>query len=197
MTFAPAADQDRKDMTRLADGRDDALNDLMQRHGPKLFHYLIRVLQNESEAGDVLQEAFVRVYQNRTKFDPQQNFSTWLYVIANNLVKDCYRHRTRHPQVSLDAENEQTGGELGEQLPDGASSPSDSLQASERAEVVRKAIAALPDELRIPLILAEYEEKQQAEIAVILNCSVKAVETRIYRARKQLKASLTKLLEAA
>ena len=60
---------------------------------------------------------------------------------------------------------------------------------------MRRAVEALPDELRRPLILAEYEEKQHAEIAVILDCSVKAVETRIYRARQRLRVSLSKLLE--
>src|SRR2546427_2493358 len=97
---------DRTDMQRLASGHEAALNDLMERHGPKLFNYLIRCLQNEEDAADVAQETFVRVYQNRTKFDTSQQFSTWLYAVATNLVKDRYRYRTRHPQVSLDAEKE-------------------------------------------------------------------------------------------
>ena len=61
---------------------------------------------------------------------------------------------------------------------------------------MRKAVAALPEELRQPLILAFYEELPQAEIAAILKCSVKAVETRIYRARQQLRAGLISLLPA-
>ena len=66
----PATDDpDRTAMTRLATGHEAALNDLMERHGEKLFHYLIRCLQNEENAADLAQETFVRVYQNRTKFD--------------------------------------------------------------------------------------------------------------------------------
>lgn len=95
-------------MSRLAAGHDRALNDLMERHAPKLFNYLIRCLRNEDDAADTAQETFVRVYQNRAKFDLRQKFSTWLYTIATNLVKDRYRWRSRHPQVSLDAENEAT-----------------------------------------------------------------------------------------
>src|SRR2546426_9586813 len=103
---APSSDeQDVLDMTELIEGHDAALNDLMERHGPKLFHYLIRCLQNEEDAADAAQEVFVRVYQNRARFDPRQQFSTWLYAIATNFVKDRYRYRARHPQVSLDAEN--------------------------------------------------------------------------------------------
>jgi RNA polymerase sigma-70 factor (ECF subfamily) len=167
----------------------------MERHAEKLFHYLVRALQNEDDAADLAQETFARVYQNRAKFDLRQKFSTWLYAIASNLVRDRYRWRKRHPQVSLDAANEATGNDFGESLPAQNPSPSEMIQARERAEVVRRAVAALPEELRLPLILAEYEEKSHAEIGGILRCSAKAVETRIYRARQQLRASLGQLLE--
>ena len=194
---APSPDElDSADMRRLFSGHDAALNDLMERHGEKLFHYLIRCLRSEDEAADLAQEAFVRVYQHRAKFDAGQKFSTWLYAIATNLVKDRYRWRSRHPQVSLDAENEQTGNSLGEHLTAHDPTPSDCLQADERAEAVRCAVAALPEELRQPLLLAEYEERSHAEIGAILGCTAKAVETRIYRARQQLRASLGELLES-
>jgi len=189
-------ERDRADMRRLASGHEAALNDWMERHGPKLFNYLIRCLQNEEDAADVAQEAFVRVYQNRAKFDTRQRFSTWLYAIATNLVKDRYRYRTRHPQVSLDAENEAMGSDFRESLPERGPTPSDTLAAEERAEMVRRAVAALPEDLRVPLLLSEYEELPHAEIGAIMKCSAKAVETRLYRARQQLRASLGKLLEA-
>jgi RNA polymerase sigma-70 factor (ECF subfamily) len=185
---------DRADMKRLGAGQDTALNDLMERHGEKLFHYLIRCLQNENDAADLAQETFARVYQNRTKFNQRQKFSTWLYAIASNLARDHYRWRTRHPQVSLDATSDGMDGGFGETLPEQKPSPSEKLQAEERAEAVRQAVAGLPEELRIPLILAEYEERSQAEIGEILGCTAKAVETRIYRARQQLRTKLNLLL---
>jgi RNA polymerase sigma-70 factor, ECF subfamily len=188
--MTPGLSDDQIDMARLVAGHDAALNDLMSRHGDKLFHYLIRSLQNEDEAADLAQETFVRVYQHRAKFNPAQKFSTWLYAIASNLVRDCYRSRVRHPQVSLNTKNETSEVELGEQLPDEKLIPSESMQMAERTEAIRKAVAALPEELSTPLILAEYEEMSQAEIGEILECSVKAVETRIYRARKQLRETL-------
>ena len=185
---------DQADMERLLEGREAGLNSLMERHGRKLFNYLIRLLQNEEDAEDAAQEVFVRVYQNRARFDPNQRFSTWLYAIATNLVKDRYRYRTRHPQVSLDAENPATGDEFGENLPETAPTPSESAQAAERAAAVREAVAELPEELRTPLVLSEYEGLSYAEIGEILKCSAKAVETRIYRARKQLRMRLLRLL---
>lgn len=194
---APECDAlDAQDMARLAGGQDTALNGLMDRHAERLFHYLLRSLQDESDAADLAQETFVRVYQNRARFDPRQRFSTWLYAIASNLVRSRYRWRSRHPQVSLDAPHSEDGIELGDRLPDPASTPSQKLESTERAQAVRNAVAALPEELRLPLVLAEYEEKSQAEIAEILDCTVKAVETRIYRARRQLRQSLQPLLKA-
>jgi RNA polymerase sigma-70 factor, ECF subfamily len=188
-------ERDQADMIRLAAGHVASLNDLMERHAGKLFSYLVRCLQNEEDAADAAQETFVRIYQNRAKFDVNQKFSTWFYTIATNLVKDRYRHRTRHPQVSLDAQNEVTGEDFRENLPEHRPTPSESLQAAERAEAVRKAVTQLPEELRVPLILSEYEELSHAEIGEVLKCSAKAVETRIYRARKQLREKLVWLFE--
>lgn len=195
MNPATTDDQDRTDMARLVAGHDAALDELMERHAGKLFHYLIRSLQNEEDAADLAQETFVRIYQNRAKFDASHKFSTWLYAIATNLVKDRYRYRTRHPQVSLDAENEATGESFRESVPENNPTPSESLQGLERAEAVRKAVGQLSEELRTPLILAEYEELSHAEIGAILACTPKAVETRIYRARKLLRETLGWLLE--
>jgi RNA polymerase sigma-70 factor (ECF subfamily) len=188
-------EQDRMDMARLAAGQSPALNELMERHAETLFHYLVRSLQNEEDAADLAQETFARVYQNRAKFDARKKFSTWLYAIASNLVRDRYRWRKRHPQVSLDAANDATGNDFGESLPDPAPSASETMQRNERADAVRCSVAALPEQLRVPLILAEYEEKSHVEIGEILKCSAKAVEVRIYRARQQLRVSLHEMLQ--
>ena len=190
MTAPDTAEQDRSDMTALVAGHGAALNDLMARHGERLFHYLIRQLQNEEDAADLAQETFARVYQHRARFDGRQKFSTWLYTIATNLVRDRFRWRARHPQVSLDAEDAVTGHSLRERMAGKDALPDESLQAAERSEQVRRAVVALPEELRTPLILAEYEERSQSEIADILDCSVKAVEMRLYRARQSLRAEL-------
>lgn len=186
---------DVQDMARLMAGHAAALNDLMERHAPKLYHYLLRCLRNEEEAADLSQETFVRVYQHRARFDAGQKFSTWLYTIASNLVRDRYRWRARHPQVSLNAEDKETGSELGARLVHPAATPHESLETNERVAAIQDAVAALPEELRVPLLLAEYEDKPHVEIAQILSCSVKAVETRIYRARKQLRTTLSFLFK--
>ena len=183
--------QDARAMSELSAGTERALNELMERHGEKLFHYLIRILQNEEDAAEVAQEAFVRVYQHREKFKADQKFTTWLYAIATNLARDRMRWRSRHPVVALEDLSVE-----GVPVVDGTKeerTPRDHLESAEVSEVVRRAVGNLPEELRVPFVLAQYEDLSQAQIAAVLSCSVKAVETRIYRARKQLRESLAQL----
>ncbi|MEO7678769.1 MAG: sigma-70 family RNA polymerase sigma factor [Verrucomicrobiota bacterium] len=186
---------DGADMAALAAGREAALNNLMERHSEKLFHYLIRLLQNETDAADLAQETFVKVYQNRGKFRGDSKFSTWLYAIATNLARSSFRWKNRHPEVSLEAGNQQTERSLEDSMAAADTSPLETLQAEERTNEIRQAVAALPEDLRVPLVLVEYEDKSQTEIATILNCSVKTVEMRIYRARQQLRKRFNALVE--
>lgn len=190
----PAAN-DVAAMMRLMGGDDFALNELMDRHADRLFHYLLRSLQNQEDAVDLAQETFVRVYQHRDQFDPKQNFSTWLYAIASNLVRNRYRWRSRHPQVALDALDEAGGADRSTFLKDGHASPAEELQTDELAGTIRKAVAELPEDLRLVIILSEYEERSNAEIAQILNCTSKAVEMRLYRARHHLRQKLEAVKE--
>jgi RNA polymerase sigma-70 factor (ECF subfamily) len=194
MTPATTDEQDRQAMAQLTAGRDAAFEELMTRHAERLFHYLLRVLQNETEATDLVEESFVRIYENRARFKPEHKFTTWLYTIATNLARDRQRRSMRHPTVSLDATSPVTGQDFGEIIPETKPNPGEALEATERVNAVRQAIAALPEDLRLPLVLAEYEEKSYADIAEILDCSAKAVEMRLYRARQQLRAELAKWL---
>src|SRR5215471_15993493 len=154
MMGATSEEQDRSDMARLAAGQDAALNELMGRHAERLFHYLLRILQNEAEAADLAEESFVRVYQNRANFEAQYKFTTWVYTIATNLARDLQRHRARHPHLSLEAENPSAGHDFREVLPDPAPNPGESLDSAERARVVQSAVTELPEDLRVPLVLS-------------------------------------------
>jgi RNA polymerase sigma-70 factor (ECF subfamily) len=195
-TAGQSDDQDRADMLRLCAGHAAALNELMERHGPRLFNYLLRSLQNEDDAADLAQETFARVYQTRSKFDPNQRFSVWLYAIASNLVRTQFRHRSRHPTVPLDPLPDAAAAlSRPNALTHDAPDPRQSIETAEAAAAVRQAIAELPEELRTPLILSEYEDLSHSEIGAILNCSPKAVETRLYRARKRLRPALSSFLQ--
>jgi RNA polymerase sigma-70 factor (ECF subfamily) len=185
---------DKADMARLVEGHSAALNDLMERHAHRLFCFLLRHCGNEDDANDLAQETFVRVYQHCKQYSFKSKFSSWLYTIAVNLAHTRMRSKYRHPTVSLDEENEHGASAL-HAIPSETASPSDTALADERAAAVRSAIDALPEKLRMPLILFEYEDKSHAEIAEILKCSMKAVEMSLYHARTRLKDDLARFLK--
>ena len=182
--------RDRADMVRLAAGKDAALNDLMERHATPVFHFLCRMVGNEDDANDLAQETFVRVFKSAKSFRAEQKFSAWLFTIAANLARNHFRWRSRHPNVSLDAENSETEKSLSSTLPADSATPREAALAGERAAAVRAAVKSLPEELRAAIVLCEWEERSVAEAATILAATPKAVESRLYRARGILRAQL-------
>jgi RNA polymerase sigma-70 factor (ECF subfamily) len=181
---------DRADMERLAAGQDAALNDLMERHAPPVFHFLCRMVGNEDDANDLAQETFVRVFRARATFHPSEKFSTWLFTIAANLARNHFRWRSRHPNVSLETETGESEQTIGSTLPASDPAPNEQALAAERAAAVRAAVGKLPEELREAVVLCEWEELSMADAAKILEATPKAVESRLYRARQILRERL-------
>jgi RNA polymerase sigma-70 factor (ECF subfamily) len=181
---------DQADMERLRSGHDAALNDLMARHAEGIFHFLCRMTGNEDDASDLAQETFVRVFKSCRSFRSGEKFSTWAFTIAANLARNHFRWRSRHPNISLEAESAETGQSVASTLPAGAPPPNDAALASERAAAVRQAVQKLPDDLREAIVLCEWEERSVVEAAAILEATPKAVESRLYRARKLLREYL-------
>src|ERR1019366_1161222 len=182
--------RDCADMERLAAGNDAALNDLMERHATPVFHFLCRMVGNEDDANDLAQETFVRVFKSCKSFRAEQKFSTWLFTIAANLARNHFRWRSRHPNLSLDAENAETEQSLGDTLPANSPTPKEAALAAERAAAVRAAVKNLPEDLREAIVLCEWEERSVAEAATILEATPKTVESRLYRARGILRERL-------
>ena len=182
--------RDRADMEQLQAGQDAALNDLMERHATPIFHFLCRMVGNEDDANDLAQETFVRVFKSRDSFRTDQKFSTWLFTIAANLARNHFRWRTRHPNISLEAENPETEQSLGSTLSANHPQPNEQALAAERAAAVRAAVKNLPEDLREAIVLCEWEERSIAEAATILEATPKAVESRLYRARGILRERL-------
>lgn len=188
---------DQADMARLAAGHDPALNALMDRHAGTLFGFLCRFVRDEDAANDLAQETFVRVYQNRAAFKPGLRFSTWLFTIAGNLARNHLRACSRRPEVPLEAEADGGRESLADRLPASGLSPAEQSVLGEQQAEVRHAVAALPDDLREAIILCELEDHSLAEAATLLDTTVKAVESRLYRARHQLRQRLTRWLGVA
>jgi RNA polymerase sigma-70 factor (ECF subfamily) len=181
---------DRADMEKLQSGHEAALNDLMTRHATGVFHFLCRMTGNEDDANDLAQETFVRVFKSAKSFRAEQKFSTWLFTIAANLARNHFRWRSRHPNISLDAENPCTEQTIGATLPANSPAPNEAALAGERAAAIRAAVQNLPEDMRAAIVLCEWEERSVAEAAVILESTPKAVESRLYRARGILRERL-------
>jgi RNA polymerase sigma-70 factor (ECF subfamily) len=176
-------------MAALTSGNDPALNALMRRWSPRLSAYLHRCCPDPATAADLLQETFVRVYQKRRSYDPIRSFSTWIYTIATNLVRNHVRWQKRHPITLLDHASLSLASPPADQR-----DPAETLESQERAAAVRAAIQQLPEDLREPLVLSTYEHLPHAQIATILGLSEKAVEMRLYRARQTLRENLRQWL---
>lgn len=177
--------EDTELMRRVQMGDEAALGALMQRWELSLKAVIGRIVLNASEAEELAQETFVRVWQQRGKYRPDAAFRPWVFTIAVNLARNRLRWWKRRPVVALDDWTEVP-------TDDGAVDDSGTrrLERAERVKAVRDAIADLPTELREALILFEYEQMSYAEIAETVGASTKAVENRIARARAKLGVTL-------
>lgn len=181
-------------MVRLQSGDDTALGALMERWEIPLKRFTFRLLLNETEAEEVAQETMVRVFQQRAKYRSDARFSPWVLTIAANLARNRRRWWKRHPTTSLTISAEGgSGAEVSEwELPDPDLNPAENSLRNEQWVRVRSAVELLPHELREVVVLCEFEERPQAEVAAILGTTVKAVEMRLYRAREKLRTVLTR-----
>lgn len=183
------ADPDAELMLRLKNGEDSVLNELMTRWQQSLVAFIYRYIGQETDALDLAQETFVRVYKTRRRYTVQAKFSTWLFAIAANLCRNYLRWRLRRRKAgpeTLDAENRDPAEGI-QSLDD---APDQAAMRSESISLVKVAIDKLPHDLKTALLLYEYQSLSYAEIASVLSCSVKAVEMKLYRARQLLRETL-------
>ncbi len=181
-------------MVRLIAGDDLALNELMERWQKPLLSFILRYVGNYADSIELAQETFARVYHRRSQFNFKSKFSTWLLTIATNLCKHHARWRKRHPTISLD----DTAG-MDEMLEEYLSISAEEIPSalagrSELGKLVKEEIEKLPHDLKTAVLLFAYENLSYGQIAVIMGCTPKAVETRLYRVRKLLTKKLAGIL---
>ncbi len=163
------------------DGSFDQLVGQMQR---PLFNFAWRYLHNNADAEDAVVETFTRLFQARERLRADTNLSAWLFTTLSNLCHNRHRWRTRHREMSLDA-TEQVS-----EPPTAAASPDHALERDEAGQALRAAIDRLPHDQRTVVLLHHYEHLSYRDIGAIVGCSERGVETRLYRARQQLKIEL-------
>jgi RNA polymerase sigma-70 factor (ECF subfamily) len=189
----PEDAEDIRLMELIGGGDDRALEQLVERHQRLVIGTVGRMLGAGSDAEDIAQQVFVRVWKNAKRYEPRAKFTTWLLKITRNLVFNELRRRSRHPQVPLQAESEEEERPLKDEH---AVAPDASLLEHELQEAVDAAIANLPETQRMAVILRRYEELSYEEIAESLDQSVSAVKSLLFRARTELRESLKRYLSS-
>ncbi|GBK66047.1 ECF RNA polymerase sigma factor SigW [Paenibacillus macerans] len=170
-------------------GDQGAFAELVDLYKDKLFHLGYRMLSNRHEAEDVVQETFLRVHKNWSRYDDKQKFSTWIYRIATNLCID--RLRKRKPSYYLDAEmNDQEGMDGYTLIPGDDKTPETEYLLSETQRTIHQAIAGLPAKYKSVIILRYLQEMSLQEISEVLDMPVTTVKTRVHRGREFLRKKL-------
>ena len=169
------------------------LESAINEYGKATYNYAYRLTQNEADAGDLTQEAFIRVYRAWRSFKPGTSFLSWIYRIVTNLHRDELRRRKGRYQEEIpeDHELQEYGG--GRPL---AVEPIEEYVDSQLSEPVSKALADLTTEQRQIVLLADVEGYSYQEIAEIVGCTVGTVRSRLHRARGQLRGLLDRHMKS-
>ena len=179
-------------MARVAEGDEDAFVALVDMYRDRALNIAFRSLGDRASAEDLAQEAFVRVYQRRTRFDPSQGFAPWFYSILTNLCLDHLRregHRGGHLSLVSDDEDPRTRSSSE------TASPAEHVEREELSARVQSALKMLPDRQRMALVLQHYEGLSYDEIAEAMDCSRGTVDGLLSRARATLRDRLEEFLQ--
>lgn len=184
-------------MTRIADGDEVALRELVEKHHGLVFGTIAKMLDDAAEAHDLAQQVFIRIYRAAPSYQPKARFRTWMFTIVQNLVFNEHRRRKRAVLVSLNREDPEESGQTNEMdLPDVANdAPDASALKREMMQQIDRAIHALPAQQRLAVILRRYDEFSYEEIAEILKTSVPATKSLLFRARETLRVALKSYLD--
>jgi len=188
---------DEELMLRVQSGVSDCFDVLVERYKVRLFNYLYRLTGNRDEAEEIAQEAFVKAYIHAEKYKTIARFSTWLYTIATNLVRNRIRSRSRAPQlISLwtrgfgDSEEERVLD-----IEDTARTPDEAINDVELSAVINRAIAKIPEKYRESFVLREINELSYEEIAAVTGLKLGTVRSRINRARNYFRQLVAPVVE--
>jgi len=167
----------------------------VRRHGDKAYNFAYRLSGNESDARDLVQEAFSRAFEHRDRYDSSRPFEAWLIRILHNIYLDGVRRYEKSHVVSIDAPSpiEDAGWE--EILPSPDSEPIDAAIQKERDHMVQNALKRLPVHYRTAVTLCDIEGLSYERIGQVMACPVGTVRSRIHQGRLMLKKTFQELSE--
>ena len=182
---------------RIALRDEQAFEVLVTRFEGRLFNFILRLLNDRAEAEDILQEVFLKVFNNASRFKDKYRASTWLFTITRNTCVDRLRKNARHPKVSL--QDKRRGDyapdapTIEDRLPGTGAAPDEVSAEEELLERVKGAIGRLAEPHRAVVFLKQYEELSCEEIADIMACPVGTVKSRLHYAMGKLRNELCAL----
>lgn len=191
---AGTSEEDARDvalMQLVGAGDTVAFEELVERHQRLVVGTVARMLGNNSDVEDIAQQVFVRVWKSARRYVPRAKFTTWLLKITRNLVFNELRRRSRHAHLPLQAE----AGEEERPIKDErAMAPDASMLERELQSAIEVAIAELPETQRLAVVLRRYDDLSYEEISDVLDQSVPAVKSLLFRARTELRTRLSRYL---
>lgn len=184
-------EKDRAILERIRAGDRSACDDCIRQHATGVYRLALRLMRNEAEAEDVMQETFLNAFKGIGRFDGRSELRTWLYRIAYNAA--MMRLRRAQPEfVSVDEALEpEDGTPLPRQLFDWSRVPEQDLEKAELRAEMEKAIQEMPEKLRSVFVMRELEELSTEETAQALGMKAESVKTRLHRARLWLRERLS------
>ncbi len=194
--MATPLDPDAELMLRVKRGDVLAFEGLVEKYKQPIINLMFRMVHDLSEAEDLAQNVFIRVYQSAGRYEASAKFSTWLFTIARRLCLNEIRRRGRHQAESLDSsqsDNEELPARQYEDLKN--FSPPETFLQSELEEKIQEALDELPEKQRLAIALCRENELSYEEIAKVLECSVSATKSLIHRGRETLKEKLKPYLQ--
>jgi RNA polymerase sigma-70 factor (ECF subfamily) len=179
-------------MARIGAGDHAAFRALVERHQDAVVGTVAKMLGNPSDAEDIAQQAFLRVWRHAARYRPDAKFTTYLFTITRNLVFNESRRRSRRKEVSSDEREENSHLQV---AADESAQPDSEVLRAELQQAVDAAIAALPEAQRLAVVLRRYEQMPYEEIAEVLKLSLPAVKSLLFRARTSLRSALRDYLD--
>jgi len=175
---------------------EESFEELFARYEHKIFNLILRLVGDYEEAVDLTSDTFLQALRGLPNFRRQSQPYTWLYRIAVNLCKNHFRrkaHRARFFAFSLDQRGE-TEEDTTLEIQDHRHEPGRLLESRELQEEVGEAIAALPADLRVAVVLRDIQGLSYQEMAEVLDCTLEAIKSRLFRARASLRKALSQYL---
>ncbi|MFT5233118.1 MAG: RNA polymerase sigma-70 factor (ECF subfamily) [Candidatus Krumholzibacteriia bacterium] len=189
--FADVRDEDL--IVLIQEGQKKAYDEMVSRYKGRLFAFILRMVKDPTLAEELTQETLIRVYIHAEKYREIAKFSTWVFTIATNLVRNKMRQRSRRPfMISLNPAPSED--EMPVDPADTRADTSEQLHRAELAELINEATAKIPEKYRIPFLLREVDQLSYEEIQQVTGLKLGTVRSRINRARTRFRALIKPML---